>query len=490
MTVSQSWLSLHFRYYVLLATAASSAFMFSSRCVINFAILAMVTVESNSTLIIPEAEIGLLPSKAPTLDWDQEQQGIVIGSYHYVYTLLQISTGILADKFDAVKLTILSHFFASLATLAFPLAATTSYGLAITLRVLQGLCHAPIFPCCLVVFENWFTPQEKALAIGAMTFAYNLGTAIVMPVTAWLCINGFAGGWPSAFYCMGIANLIYIALLYLTVSSNPNDSRLISETEKTLISSYLQTKPKSKNPTPWKAMFTSVPLWSATIARGILSTAYNVVNSRIPLYLEIILGYPLQKNGFINSAFYLIDACSQLISGPLSRYIASKGYLSLGATHKLFESISLLGPACFLLSIPFLSGRADVIIFGLIMTMFSMGFATGGDIQMVPEIAPAFVGTVFGFSNTLSCAAGFISPMTIGYILEDQVFSVDRWNMVFFLFGGLQIIGAAQFILFASSNPQPWGVIEETPSKNGDIEMSDKKADKSRDKSVNPRSIN
>lgn len=53
MTEHQSWLGLHFRYYVLLITSASTAFMFASRCVINVAILAMVKVESNSTLIMP-----------------------------------------------------------------------------------------------------------------------------------------------------------------------------------------------------------------------------------------------------------------------------------------------------------------------------------------------------------------------------------------------------------------------------------------------------
>lgn len=180
------------------------------------------------------------------MDWNQEQQGVIIGAYHYAYTLLQISTGLLADKFDAIKLSVLSHALAALTVLAFPLAAINNYYLAIVLRVLQGLFHAPIFSCCFVIFEKWFTPQEKAFAVGLMTFAYNLGTAVVMPVTAWLCINGFAGGWPSAFYCMGIANLIYIALLYFTVSSNPNESRLISEAEKTFISSHVLQKPKKK----------------------------------------------------------------------------------------------------------------------------------------------------------------------------------------------------------------------------------------------------
>lgn len=86
-------------------------------------------------------------------------------------------------------------------------------------------------------------------------------------------------------------------------------------------------------------MFLSLPLWSVTIARGISSLGYHTVNSKIPLYLETILGYPLQGNGLINSAFYLAEALGQFISGPLSKFIATKGYLNLTVTRKLFESI-------------------------------------------------------------------------------------------------------------------------------------------------------
>lgn len=62
--------------------------------------------------------------------------------------------------------------------------------------------------------------------------------------------------------------------------------------------------------------------------------------------------------------------------------------------------------------------------------------------------------------------------------------------MVFYVFGGIQIVGAFQFILFATSEPQPWGVIEETPNpKNGDIEMNDKMANQSTDQSVNQNQL-
>lgn len=73
------------------------------------------------------------------------------------------------------------------------------------------------------------------------------------------------------------------------------------------------------------------------------------------------------------------------------------------------------------MSTPLVSGRPEVIVIGLISTMFTMGFSVGGDTPIVPEMAPNLIGTVFGFANTISSAAGFLAPMSIGYILGDQV---------------------------------------------------------------------
>lgn len=185
-------------------------------------------------------------NSAPTFDWNQAQQGVIIGSYYYSYTALQISTGFLADKFNVVKLSGLSHLLAALATLAIPLAASTNYYLLVFTRVVLGFVHAPTFPCLYIIFEKWFTPQEKAFAQAIMTVGTNVGVAFVMPITAWLCDNGFAGGWPSAFYSMATANIIFLIIWYTTVTADPNESSLTSDEEKKFISAHVVQIPKRK----------------------------------------------------------------------------------------------------------------------------------------------------------------------------------------------------------------------------------------------------
>lgn len=62
--------------------------------------------------------------------------------------------------------------------------------------------------------------------------------------------------------------------------------------------------------------------------------------------------------------------------------------------------------------------------------MFFYGFNLGGDVPIVPEMAPGLVGTAFGFSNVLACAAGFIAPALIGAILGDDVSQFLRIRLI------------------------------------------------------------
>ena len=48
------------------------------------------------------------------------------------------------------------------------------------------------------------------------------------------------------------------------------------------------------------------------------------------------------------------------------------------------------------------------------------GFITGGEYPIIPEYAPEFTGTVFGFTNTLASSMGFLAPIIVGQILDSK----------------------------------------------------------------------
>ncbi|XP_053207125.1 putative inorganic phosphate cotransporter isoform X1 [Panonychus citri] len=390
-----------------------------------------------------------------------------------------IISGILTDKFNAVHLMTASQLAAIACTFLCPIAAEYGIIYLVAARMALGLAHGLLFPSCYILMERWLVSTEKAFAQSCVAVGSNFGIVIIMPLTAWLCDNGFAGGWPSAFYVTAAVNILFIIIWIITMTLDPSANRWVSQSEKNFLDKMTSAKVvKSKiTKTPWISMLTSLPLWSVMITRGINGPIYYAINTKIPIYMEMVLGYQLQGNGLINSLFYVAICSTQLISGPMARWVIGKKWFSRTVTRKIFESIALFGTALCLGIIPSLGNRPDVIIIVLIASMFCNGFTIGGDTPIVMEMAPHLVGTAFGFANTLGCASGFIAPVIIASIIDEQVHSQSLWNTTFYTFAGLQMIGAFSFLTFATTKPQPWGTVE-TPSKPKDkTEINSKSED-------------
>lgn len=51
-------------------------------------------------------------------------------------------------------------------------------------------------------------------------------------IGGYLCVNGFAGGWPSIFYVFGTIGIVWSILWLSLTSKSPADHHFISEKER------------------------------------------------------------------------------------------------------------------------------------------------------------------------------------------------------------------------------------------------------------------
>lgn len=58
---------------------------------------------------------------------------------------------------------------------------------------------------------------------------------IALPLGAYLCVNGFAGGWPSIFYIFGSVGFVWFILWMVLASNSPSQNRLIKDKEQKYI---------------------------------------------------------------------------------------------------------------------------------------------------------------------------------------------------------------------------------------------------------------
>ncbi|XP_015783959.1 sialin-like [Tetranychus urticae] len=468
-----------FRYVVMFMIFMCMLVGYSIRNIINVALLAMVNDSPNpspKTLNNQDVLSSLFAkNQSVTFDWNQNDQALILGGYFYTFTGSLLLGGIITDKLNIIWLLSITQTITAISTLVTPIAASTSVYLLIVARMIIGLMHGVMLPACFNLIEHWFPTGEIAIAQSLMAVGANFGTAISMPVTAWLCSSNLWGGWPSAFIIFGLINSIFVVILFIGISDGPQSNRWISQYEKDYLAQVVVNKgtKRKKIKTPWIKLFTSLPLWAVFWNRGLIGLAYYTVNSKIPVYMEKVLNYKIENNGLLNSLFYVFVCMAQLIAGPASKAIILKGWLSRTVTRKIFESIACLGLASGLMIISFLGNQPTIVVIVLIISMFFYGFDTGGNIPIVPEMAPKYVGTAFGFSNTLISASGFIAPALIGYILGDDTESVSKWNLVFHVVAGLQVVGILIFITFATSEPQAWAAIDDNNDEEDENDRKD-----------------
>ncbi len=110
--------------------------------------------------------------------------GTLAATYFYVYTVLQIPVGILADTQGPRRILSAGSLVAGLGSLAFALAPT--WEIAAAGRTLVGVGVSVAFIAILKVSAVWFPANRFATLNGVTMFAGNLGAVIAGAPLAWL----------------------------------------------------------------------------------------------------------------------------------------------------------------------------------------------------------------------------------------------------------------------------------------------------------------
>lgn len=165
-------------------------------------------------------------------NWNQRDQGIVLGAYYYTYASAQIIAGLWTDKYNNVHLLALTQFLASLCTLVTPLAARASLTCLVIVRMVLGLVHSTIFPSVYSLIDRWFSTTEVSLGQSLVEIGTASGSALSTYFAGWISERNLWGGWPAVFYIIGILNLIFTIIWIILVTHEPQSNRFVSDFEK------------------------------------------------------------------------------------------------------------------------------------------------------------------------------------------------------------------------------------------------------------------
>ncbi|GIY45580.1 vesicular glutamate transporter 2.2 [Caerostris darwini] len=146
--------------------------------------------------------------------------------------------------------------------------------------------------------------------------------------------------------------------------------------------------------TPWKSMFTSMPVYAIIVANFCRSWTFYLLLLSQPMFFKEVLNLEVDQSGILGALPHLLMTIVVPIGGYLADYLRRREYLTTTGVRKLFNCgvtfiyftgliVSLkcpqdLNEAVFLLVVAYARNHVAV-MFGLILAVGFSGFAISGN---------------------------------------------------------------------------------------------------------------
>lgn len=330
--------------------------------------------------------------------------GSLAAMYYYIYTLMQIPAGVLADTLGNRYSVTVGNLVAGVGSIVFATAETIE--LASLGRFMVGLGVSVIFVGLMKNNTVWFRDKIYGLVSGATILMGNLGSVLAAkPLSALLNI----WSWRDIFIAMGLMSLVLAALTLLFVRNRPEDAGFQSIREMDGMASHAERHQHwvkdlikvVKNITVWPGFWINFGM-----AGGLFAFAG-------------LWGIPLLRDSFDMSrddasVYTTITLVSLAIGTLLAGWISDR----MGLRKPVILSSAIIYALSWLalIYIPWQPGLLAMMLFMLI------GITSGGFVMTYPcakEVTqPALSGMAISLVNTgLFLGAAIMQPL-FGWVLD------------------------------------------------------------------------
>jgi len=152
--------------------------------------------------------------------------GFLAASYFYIYTVMQVPTGLLADTLGVRRVVTLGGLIAGAGSILFGVAP--SLGLAALGRTLVGLGVSVMFIAMLKINALWFRERHFGTVTGLTVLVGNLGAVLAAAPLVWLLE---VVSWRTVFIAAGWISIALAALTWMVIRDTPAEAGLPSMRE-------------------------------------------------------------------------------------------------------------------------------------------------------------------------------------------------------------------------------------------------------------------
>ena len=377
------------------------------------------------------APAGIAPDLAAAFETSAASLGVLAATYFYVYTLMQIPTGILADTLGPRRILAIGGVVGGAGSFLFGMAP--SLELALVGRTLIGLGVSVTFIAMLKLIAVWFEENRFATMVGICMLIGNLGSVLAgAPLSA----VAQATGWRGVFVGVGIVSVILGALCWLIVRDAPDSGGPVAKArvDRTAVLSGLLSVIRNRDTWPavlvntgmCGAFFTFAGLWATPYLMQVHGLARPVAAAHLSLWF----------GGF---------AIGCLFIGGLSDRLGRRKPVLIVTSH-LYGLIWLVLLSC--VTMPVALSYILFALLGLTTAGFSLTWACS------KEVNPPLLS---GMSTSVANMGGFMTAALLqplfGWVMDlgwkgemvsgARVYDVATWRYGVLVVTVVAILGAA-----------------------------------------------
>jgi sugar phosphate permease len=153
--------------------------------------------------------------------------GLAGGVFYIGYLLLQIPSGILAERFNVKNLIVLLGVLWGILAMATGL--SQNFTQLLVLRFLLGLVEGCVWTAILVLLSRWFTNRERATANSIWLICLPLSFLVMGPVSG-LIVQ--ASDWRWLFIIEGIPAVLFSLVVMVLTAARPQDAAWLPAAER------------------------------------------------------------------------------------------------------------------------------------------------------------------------------------------------------------------------------------------------------------------
>ncbi|CAH1999139.1 unnamed protein product [Acanthoscelides obtectus] len=428
------------------------------------------SITSNVTFLSP---FNTLVFESRKFNWNEKQQGSILGSFFWLHWVTQIPGGILAGRYGTKIIFGLSNWSAALLCFIIPWMAYRGPEWLIFVRILQGLFAGFCWPAMHNLTASWIPPNERSKFVTSY-LGSSVGVAITYPICGFVIDRW---GWEVVFYSSGFTGTVWFAAWWLLIYDNPHEHPRITHNEREyIVNSLGQSVAKDKAPVPWGAILTDRTVLMNIVAQVGGVWGFFTLMTNGPSYFKFIHGWNIRETGLLSGLPHLLRMGWAYVFSQLGDYLLRSGKMSRPNVRKLATAVCCIGQGFFMLGLAY-SGcdRYRAIVF-LTLAVAIHGAVSTGPLASIVDISPNYAGVILGIINTIVASVGFLTPMVVGY-LTYQNQTVVQWQKVFWIATLFLFVSGILYCTISNSKLKSWNS-PEGEQNSAEKEMKDMRKNK------------